>query len=72
MKSSRETRLTINEPWKLNIPQNIMDHYEHTSALTGIPPEQLIAATIVSHFEEVEKRSEVIGETPTKTLKQPK
>jgi hypothetical protein len=31
-----------------------MDHLEKTSALTGIRPEQLVAATLVQQFESAE------------------
>jgi len=51
-------RITINDPWTLDLPQAIVDHFEQTSALTGIEPSQLIAATIVNNFaaSEVEKK----------------
>ena len=44
-------RVTIKEPWRLDLPQKIVDHFEQTSALTGIEPSALIAAAIVKHFE---------------------
>jgi len=46
-------RVTINEPWALDLPQKIVDHFEQTSALTGIEPSKLIAATLITHFESV-------------------
>lgn len=52
------SRLTINDPWRLEIPQAVMDHIEQTSAMTGMRPEQIVAATIVAQYESavVEKK----------------
>lgn len=47
-------RITVNDPWKLDLPQTIVDHYAQTSALTGIAPADLIAATIKDHFSQAE------------------
>lgn len=56
--SSDTARITINEPWRLDLPQKVVDHFEKTSALTGIEPSKLIAAAIVQQFAaaEVEKK----------------
>jgi len=45
------SRLTINDPWRLELPQAVMDHIEQTSAMTGMRPEQIVAATIVAQYE---------------------
>lgn len=50
----RVGRVTINEPWRLDLPQKVVDHFEQTSALTGIEPEKLIAAAIVQQFNTAE------------------
>lgn len=59
---STSERLTILDPWQLDLPQEILDHYEQTSALTGIPPAQLVASTIKQQFaasESVKKKCRV-------------
>lgn len=56
--------MTVNDPWKLDLPQTIVDHYAQTSALTGIAPADLIAATIKDHFSQAqvgESRSQARG-----------
>lgn len=58
-------RVTINEPWKLDLPQRVADHFEQTSALTGIEPSKLIAAAIVQQFNSAEaekKKPEAKGQ----------
>lgn len=40
-------RLTINDPWNLPLPQRVMDAIEQASALTGQPPEQIVAAAVI-------------------------
>jgi hypothetical protein len=56
-------RLTINDPWRLQVPQKVMDAIEQASALTGLPPEKIVAQTLTSAFNAAEAEKKKPRET---------